>query len=149
MGGFKKFILRGNAVDLAVGIVIGVAFSAVITNLVDGVINPLIGLFGDQNFDRYTWCLKGACGTDPASGDPTGHVLFYGTVATALLSFLLTALAVYFLVVRPVSAMLDRMQGEPAVVRKDCPECLSSIPVDAARCAFCTVEQLDVVGSPR
>jgi large conductance mechanosensitive channel len=146
MGGFKKFILRGNVVDLAVGVVIGVAFAAVVTSLVEGVINPLIGLLGDQNFDRYTWCLKGACGTDPETGEPTGHVLLYGTVVTALITFLLTALAVYVLVVRPVGRFLDRVQGEPAATTKECPECLSTIPLEAARCAHCTVEQLDVVG---
>ena len=145
MGGFKKFILRGNVVDLAVGVVIGVAFGAVVDNLVSGVINPLIGLFGDQNLDQYTWCLTGPCGVDDA-GEPTGHVLLYGTVLTALISFLLTAFAVYFLVVRPVTRLMDRVQGEPPTDTKECPECLSTIPLQAARCAFCTVEQLDVVG---
>lgn len=144
MGGFKKFILRGNVVDLAVGVVIGAAFGAVVTTLVTGVINPLIGLLGDQNFDQYTWCLTGTCGTDPNTGDPTGHVLLYGRVVTALISFLLTALAVFFLVVRPVGKLLERTQKAPDPEHKDCPECLSSIPVAAARCAFCTVEQLDV-----
>jgi len=146
MGGFKKFILRGNVVDLAVGVVIGAAFGAVVNQLVTGVINPLIGLFGSQNFDQYTWCLKGTCGVNDA-GEPTGHVLLYGTVLTALLTFLLTALAVYFLVVRPVGRLLDRVQGEPPTSTKDCPECLSTIPLAAARCAFCTVEQLDVTGA--
>jgi large conductance mechanosensitive channel len=141
VGGFKKFILRGNVVDLAVGVVIGVAFAAVVTSLVDGVINPLIGLFGDQNFDRYTWCLTGTCGVDD-KGDPTGHVLLYGSVLTALMSFLLTAAAVYFLVVVPVGRMLERVQRAPDPTTKTCPECLSEIPVAAVRCAFCTVEQV-------
>jgi large conductance mechanosensitive channel len=145
MGGFKKFILRGNVVDLAVGVVIGIAFGAVINQFVKGVINPVIGLFGSQNFDAYTWCLKGTCGVDNA-GAPTGHVLLYGTVVTALISFVLTAAAVYFLVVRPVGHLLERVQKAADPTHKDCPECLSSIPVAAARCAYCTVEQLDVTG---
>ena len=144
MDGFKKFILRGNVVDLAVGVVIGAAFSAVVTNLVNGVVNPLIGLLGNENFDRYTWCLKGTCGTD-AKGVPTGHVLLYGSVITALVSFLLTAAAVYFFVVRPVGHLMDRYRKEPEpdAPTKECPECLSKIPAAALRCAFCTVEQVE------
>lgn len=142
MSGFKKFILRGNVVDLAVGVVIGVAFGAVVTSLVSGVINPLIGLLGDQNFDKYTWCIKGTCGTD-ADGNATGHVLLYGSVLTALMSFLLTALAVYFFVVVPVGRMLERVQKAPDPTTKECPECLSEIPAAASRCAHCTVEQLE------
>jgi large conductance mechanosensitive channel len=141
MSGFKKFILRGNAVDLAIGVVIGVAFSAVVNNLVSGIINPLIGLLGDQNFDKFTYCLRGTCGVD-ANGEPTGHVLLYGTVATAALSLLITAAAIYFFVVIPVSRFLEGRDAEPTT--KTCPECLSSIPIPALRCAFCTVEQLDV-----
>ena len=143
MSGFRKFILRGNVVDLAVGVVIGAAFGAVVTSMVTGVINPLIGLFGSQNFDRYTWCLTGTCGE--VDGKPTGHVLLYGSVLTALVSFLLTAAAVYFLVVRPVTTLMDRYrtEPEPEAPVKDCPECLSKIPMAAVRCAFCTVEQVD------
>ena len=143
MDGFKKFILRGNVVDLAVGVVIGAAFGTVVSNLVNGVITPLIGLFGSQNFDQYRWCLTGTCGVD-AKGAPTGHVLLYGTVLTALLTFLLTAAAVYFLVVRPVTTLMDRYRTEPEpdAPVKDCPECLSKIPEGATRCAFCTVEQV-------
>jgi large conductance mechanosensitive channel len=144
LDGFRKFILRGNVVDLAVGVVIGAAFSAVVTNLVSGVINPLIGLLGSQNFDRYTWCLSGSC-TPDAKGAPTGHVLLYGTVITALVSFLLTAAAVYFFVVRPVGHLMDRYSKgpEPDAPTKECPECLSTVPVGATRCAFCTVELVE------
>ena len=144
MDGFRKFILRGNVVDLAVGVVIGAAFSAVVNNLVTGVLNPIIGLAGDQNFDKLTWCIKGTCDTtDPTKA--TGHVLLYGTVITALISFLLTAVAVYFFVVRPVGRLMDRFSTEkaPDAPIKECPECLSKIPAAAARCAFCTVEQVE------
>lgn len=144
MEGFKRFILRGNVVDLAVGIVIGAAFSAVVNNLVSGVLNPIIGLAGDQNFDRLTWCITGTCGTDKA-GAPTGHVLLYGTVVTALISFVLTAAAVYFFVVKPVGRLMDRYakEPEPDAPTKSCSECLSRIPAEAVRCAFCTVEQVE------
>ena len=141
MSGFRKFILRGNVVDLAIGVVIGVAFGAVITAVVTGVLNPIIGLAGTQNFDLYSWCLRGTC-----TAQAPGHLLRYGTVLTALLTFLLTAAAVYLFVVKPVGRLMDRSKTEPdvAMATKECPECLSKIPTPAARCAFCTVEQLDV-----
>ncbi len=145
MDGFKKFILRGNVVDLAVGVVIGAAFGAVVTAFVTGVITPLIGLFGNKSFDQYTVCLKGSC--DPiADGGVDGVQLAYGSVLTALLNFLIVAAVIYFAVVKPVQKLMDRMKsGEPAaaVTTKDCPECMSSIPLAAVRCAFCTVEQID------
>ena len=99
----------------------------------------LIGLFGSQNFDRYTWCMHGTCGTDKA-GEPTGHVLLYGTVLTALVAFLLTAAAIYFFVVVPVGHMVDRAKKGEDPTEKECPECLSTIPVGARRCMFCTAE---------
>ena len=144
MDGFRKFILRGNVVDLAVGVVIGAAFGLVVNNLVKGVLNPIIGLAGNQNFDQMTWCITGTCGTDKA-GAPTGHVLLYGTVLTALVSFLLTAAAVYFFVVKPVGHLMDRFATQPApdAPTKECAECLSKIPAAATRCSFCTVEQVD------
>ena len=143
MNGFKKFILRGNVVDLAVGVVIGAAFGLVVNNFVSGVLNPIIGLLGNQNFDQMTWCIKGTC--DVTAKGPTGHVLLYGTVLTALISFLLTAAAVYFFVVKPVGTLMDKYktEPEPGAPTKECPECLSSIPAAATRCAFCTVEQVD------
>jgi large conductance mechanosensitive channel len=144
--GFRKFVLRGNVVDLAVGVVIGAAFGAVVTAFVNGVITPLIGLAGDQNFDRLGVCLKGSCPVDEKTGIPTGHVLLYGSVLTAILTFLIIAAVVYFFVVKPVNRLMERFKTEPEVATetKECPECLSSIPVAAVRCAFCTVEQLDV-----
>jgi large conductance mechanosensitive channel len=144
--GFRKFLLRGNVVDLAVGVVIGAAFGAVVTAFVTGVITPLIGLAGDQNFDKLGVCLKGDCPVDAKTGIPTGHVLLYGSVLTALISFLLVAAVIYFFVVKPVNRLMERFKTEPEVATptKECPECLSSIPVAAVRCAFCTVEQLDV-----
>jgi large conductance mechanosensitive channel len=144
--GFRKFLLRGNVVDLAVGVVIGAAFGAVVNTFVTGIITPLIGLAGDQNFDRLGICLKGSCPIDEKTGIPSGHVLLYGSVLTALLSFLIIATVIYFVVVKPINRLMERFKTEPdvATVTKECPECLSNIPVAAVRCAFCTVEQLDV-----
>jgi large conductance mechanosensitive channel len=136
---FKAFILRGNVVDLAIGVVIGAAFAAVVSTFTQGVVSPLIGLFGNANFDTLDACLKGPCSPD----GKTGSLLRYGTVLTALITFLITAAVLYFCVVRPVNALMNRRRTEPEVdsTTKQCAECLSSIPVAATRCAFCTVEQ--------
>ena len=138
---FKAFVLRGNVVDLAVGVVIGAAFAGVVTAFTEGVVSPLVGLFGKASFDNLDACLKGPCGIG-ANGKPIGSTLAYGHVLTALLSFLITAAVVFFFVVKPVNALMARRKTEPDVTSptKDCPECLSAIPVAATRCAFCTVE---------
>ena len=133
--GFKKFLLRGNVVDLAVAVVIGAAFVAVVMAFVEAFIAPLIGV------------VTGAAGRFDQASFSVGDVTFpYGRFLAALLSFVLVAAIVYFFVVRPMSAFLERYKTEPEVdsVTKQCPECLSNIPVPASRCAFCTVEQLDV-----
>lgn len=132
MSGFKAFVLRGNVVDLAVGVVIGAAFTGVVNAIVNGLINPLIGLFGTGNFDGFAY----------HAGAGSKHVFPYGKVLTALISFLLTAAVLYFLVVRPVNALLERYRTEPEAesATRECPECLSAIPEAARRCAFCTVE---------
>ena len=138
MKGFRTFVLRGNVVDLAVGIVIGAAFTLVVTSFVKGIINPLIGLFGNGNLDRLVLHI----------GSGNKHVLAYGDVLTNLINFVLTAAVVYFLVVRPVNVLVSRhkTQPEPEAQVKSCPECLSKIPEEATRCAFCTVEQAELVG---
>jgi len=132
VSGFKAFVLRGNVVDLAVGVVIGAAFTGVVNTVVNGLINPLIGLFGTGNFDGFAYHV----------GAGNRHVFAYGKVLTALISFLLTAAVLYFLVVRPVNALLERYRTEPEIESptRQCPECLSAIPQAARRCAFCTVE---------
>jgi large conductance mechanosensitive channel len=137
---FKAFVLRGNVVDLAIGVVIGAAFASVVTSFTTGVISPLIGLFGSTSFDDLDACLKGPCKT--VNGKTTGSLLQYGHVLTTLITFLITAAVLYFFVVRPVNALMDRRRTEPEVdsTTRQCPECLSSIPVAATRCAFCTVE---------
>jgi large conductance mechanosensitive channel len=135
MGGFQKFLLRGNVVDLAIAVVIGMAFSVVITAFVAAFITPLVGIATGAAGDFSTKTFTVAEADFP-----------YGAFVQALLTFILTAAVVYFLVLRPVNRLLDRYKTEPEVdsPTKPCPECLSDIPLPAARCAFCTVEQLDV-----
>ena len=135
MGGFKKFLLRGNVVDLAIAVVIGAAFASVITAFVAAFVTPLVGV------------ATGAAGDFSTKTFTVAEVDFpYGQFVQALLTFVIIAAVVYFLVLRPVNALLDRYKTEPEVASptKQCPECLSDIPEAAARCAFCTVEQLDV-----
>ena len=146
MSGFKKFILRGNVVDLAVGVVIGAAFATVVTAIVTGVLTPIIGLGGDRNFEKLGLCLKGACPPGP-DGTPTGNVLLYGAVLTAIVNFLIVAAVLYFAVVKPVNALVERRKVDEVIAptKKECPDCLSSIPLAAMRCAFCTVEQPELV----
>ena len=131
LGGFKKFLLRGNVVDLAVGIVIGAAFQAVVTGFVAAFLTPVVGL------------LTGATGDFSKSGFRVGKVLFpVGQFLTALIAFVLIAVAVYFFVVLPVNRLLARFNPHTDVhaPKQDCPECLSTIPAGARRCAFCTAE---------
>lgn len=99
---FKKFLMRGNVVDLAVAVVIGAAFGKVITAVVDQVINPIIGLVGGQNFDSLTITLK------EATADKAAVVLGYGAVITALINFLLVAGAIFFLIIKPLNVLAER-----------------------------------------
>jgi large conductance mechanosensitive channel len=130
--GFRDFILRGNVIDLAVAVVIGAAFGAVITAFVADIITPLIAaIFGQPDFSGLTFTINGS-------------KFLYGAFINAVVSFLLIALAVYFIVVVPMNKMAElRARGkapeDPAT--KQCPECLSEIPHGARRCAFCTSEQ--------
>ena len=129
IGGFKKFILRGNVVDLAVGIVIGAAFGNVIQALVKDIITPLIGIFGGQP-DLSTWVVTVGSAR-----------LLIGDFLNALLSFLLLALVIYFFVVLPVNKLMDRYKPEPKPApTKDCPECTHKIPRAARRCPQCTAQ---------
>jgi large conductance mechanosensitive channel len=137
--GFKKFLLRGNVVDLAVAVVIGAAFGAIVTAFVAAFITPLVGLATGSAGDFTEAEFSVGSGGDAV-------VFPYGEFVQALLSFLIIAAVVYFLVVQPVNRLMERFKTEPEVqsTTKQCPECMSSIPVPASRCAFCTVEQLDV-----
>jgi large conductance mechanosensitive channel len=126
---FKAFILRGNVVDLAVGIVIGAAFTAVVTAFVANLLTPLIAIPGQTNFSALSFKVGGG----------TFH---YGLFVNALIDFLLVSAAVFFIVVRPLNALMARRrageEAEPGT--RDCPECLSEIPALARRCSFCTSE---------
>ena len=127
---FKAFILRGNVVELAVGVVMGVAFNAVVQSLVANIITPLIAaVFGEPEFSKLRFSINDSRFT-------------YGLVLNALFSFLATAAAIFFFVVKPLNHFLQRMRGEapPDPTTKKCSECLSEIPVEAKRCAFCTTE---------
>ena len=127
---FKAFILRGNVVDLAIAVVIGAAFGALVTALVADFITPLIAAIGgQQDFSGLSFTVN----------ESTFH---YGHFINAVISFVLIAAAVFFFVVVPVNALLQRARKEPAPdpTIKKCPECRSDIPADARRCAFCTSE---------
>jgi large conductance mechanosensitive channel len=127
---FKAFLLRGNLVDMAVGIVIGIAFGAVVTAFVEDIVTPLIAaMFGKPNFSDLSFTINGS------------HFA-YGLFINALISFVLVALVLFFLVIKPVNALVARSRTEPPPdpTMRDCPECLSAIPVAASRCAFCTTE---------
>ena len=125
---FKAFILRGNVVDLAIGVAIGAAFATVVGAFTTGIITPLLAIPGDTaSFADMKVTVSGS-------------EFLYGAVIDAIISFLITAAVLFFLVVVPVNKLMARRKTEPEVesTTKNCPECLSSIPVAASRCAFCT-----------
>jgi large conductance mechanosensitive channel len=127
---FKIFVLRGNVVDLAVGIVIGVAFAAVVQAMVKDLITPLIAaVFGQPDFSALTFEINGS-------------VFRYGDFLNAVISFITIAAAIFFFVVKPVNVLMARFShGEtPEPTTRKCPFCLMDIPVKARRCAFCTTE---------
>ena len=128
MKGFRDFITRGNLIDLAVAVVIGTAFTAIVTAIVRDFITPLIAAIGGQpNFENLTFTIH--------------HSTFkYGDLINAILSFLIIAAVVYFMVVAPMARLVLRLQGAKEATERDCPECLSSIPIAAKRCKYCTVE---------
>lgn len=133
---FKAFISRGNVMDMAVGIIIGGAFTSIVTSLVEDIINPLIGLAGGMNFDRYVWNI---------TGDVT---LNYGEFITAIINFLIMALVV-FLIVKAMNKASDKLSKKPEegpATTKTCPYCKSEISIEATRCPHCT-SHLDCVES--
>ena len=128
MKGFKQFLLRGNVVDMAVGIVIGAAFGTVVTGFVKDLLTPFIAAIVKQpDFSGLTFTINGS-------------KFLYGDFINAFLSFLIIAAAIYFFVVVPVNALIARSRTEPPAdpSTKKCPECRSEIASDAKRCAFCT-----------
>ena len=130
MKDFREFLLRGNLVDTAVGIVIGLAFAAVVTAFVADLITPLLAAIGGKpNFASLSFTVN------------KSHFL-YGAFVNAVVTFLIIAAVVFFFLVKPVNAMMRRRRAETPVDEevRQCPECLSEIPVAARRCAFCTTQ---------
>jgi large conductance mechanosensitive channel len=127
---FKQFLFRGNLIDLAVAIVMGLAFTALVAAFVEDLITPLIAaIFGKPDFSSLTFTINDS-------------VFRYGDFLNKLISFLTVAFVVFFFIVKPVNTFMARQRREPPpdpTVRK-CPECLSVIPADARRCAFCTAQ---------
>ena len=125
---FREFILRGNLVHLAVAVVIGTAFAVVVSALVADLVTPLIAAVGGKpDFSELSFTINGS-------------VFRYGHFLNALLTFLIVAGVMFFLVIKPINALLARRRTEPPTDEptRDCPECLSEIPTAARRCAFCT-----------
>jgi large conductance mechanosensitive channel len=132
--GFKTFLFRGNIVDLAVAVVIGAAFGAVVTALVEDLLTPLIAaLVGQPDFSAIAFTVNGSR-------------FLIGEFINALLAFVFIAAAIYFFVVTPMNMMAERKKSAPTT--KACPECLSEIPIAARRCAFCAQPIAPVVGTP-
>jgi large conductance mechanosensitive channel len=127
--GFKQFVLRGNVIDLAVAVVIGGAFGAVVTALVKDLITPLVAaIVGKPDFSAIVVSVNGS-------------TLLVGDFINAVIAFLLVAAAIYFFVVTPINALVaraNRGDAPPDPTTKNCPECLSEIPIAARRCKFCT-----------
>jgi len=127
---FKEFLLRGNLVDMAVGIVIGLAFAAVVTALVGDLITPLIAAIGGKpDFGGLAFHINGSA-------------FKYGDFINALITFVIIAAVVFYLIVKPVNALMKRYRTEPDIEQttQPCPNCLSQIPIGATKCAFCTAD---------
>lgn len=123
--GFREFVLRGNVIDLAVAVIIGVAFTAIVNSLVSNIITPLIAaLVGKPDFSALTLSVNGG-------------VIKYGDFLNSVVSFLLIASVVYFFIVLPMNFLLEKVRGPAADAVKPCIECLSMIPLTARRCKFC------------
>ena len=124
---FKQFLLRGNVVDLAVGVVIGASFGTVVTALVSDVLTPFIGALGSgPDFSKYSYIING-------SEFMVGHFI------NALIAFVLVAATIFFFVVKPMNILIARSHKEPPAdpTTKKCPECMSEVPMDAKRCSHC------------
>ncbi|MDD5318740.1 MAG: large conductance mechanosensitive channel protein MscL [Candidatus Pacebacteria bacterium] len=130
LNGFKRFILRGNVVDLAVGVTVGAAFGTVVTALVKDILTPFIAaIFKAPDFSSLTFSLNGS-------------KFMYGDFINAAVSFFIVSVAIYFFVVVPINTLTSRMKKSPPAdpTNKKCPECFSEIPIQATRCAHCTIQ---------
>ena len=139
---FRDFILRGNVVDLAVAVVIGAAFGAVVTSLVENIITPIIAAIGGQpDFSALDFTINES-------------VFRYGAFLNAVISFLIVAAVIFFLVVKPMNALLSRYRRPETaaeVTTRKCPECMSDVPLGARRCPFCTsaIEPTSLQAAPQ
>jgi large conductance mechanosensitive channel len=127
---FKQFILRGNVIDLAVAVVIGAAFGAIVTSLVENIITPLIGALGGQpDFSGLSFELNNS-------------EIRYGAFLNAVIAFLIIAAVIFFAVIKPMNAIMTRMRTEPTPdpLTGKCPYCLSEVQMGARRCPFCIQE---------
>jgi large conductance mechanosensitive channel len=136
MKGFRAFINRGNLISLAIAIVIGTAFTAMVTALVTDIITPLIAAIGGQpNFSKLHFTVHKS-------------TFLYGSFFNAVLSFLIIAAVVYYLIVAPSVKLTARLTRTAEATTRDCPECLSTIPIAASRCMYCTVQLPPVNPAP-
>jgi large conductance mechanosensitive channel len=125
---FKTFLLRGNVVDLAVAVVIGAAFVAVVTALVNDLLTPLIAaIFGKRDFSNLVFHWNNS-------------TFKYGDFINAVIAFVLIAFVLFFFVIKPIEVLVQRSRRQPPAdpTTQKCPECLSEVPIDARRCAYCT-----------
>lgn len=150
---FKQFVLRGNVVDLAVGVVIGAAFGAIVNSLVKDILTPLLGFLHVPDFkDAFVGVGRHACKAGETlrdAADPRSCFtakIAYGTFINAIISFVLISATVFFFVVKPMNHLMAKLKTETDVdsPTKECPQCLSKVPGGARRCAFCTSE----IGAP-
>lgn len=128
---FKAFILRGNVVDLAVAVIIGAAFSGIISAFTDDIISPLLAIFGGKPDFRSIWIVT-----------VNGAHFKFGDFVTVIINFVILAAIIFFLVIKPINYLMSRRKQEapPDPSTRDCPYCLSEIPIAATRCAYCTQE---------
>jgi large conductance mechanosensitive channel len=126
---FRDFVLRGNVIDLAVGVIIGGAFSAIVGALVKDIITPFVGMFGKVDLSGYNATINGA-------------KFGFGDFLNSVVSFLILAFVVFFFIVKPVNHLMSLRKTDTAAdpITRECPFCLSSVPSAATRCAFCTSE---------
>jgi large conductance mechanosensitive channel len=130
MNGFKSFLLRGNVIDLAIAVVIGAAFGVIVSALVKDLITPLIAAIGGKpDFSGLYFTINNS-------------KFLYGDFINAIITFLIIAAVIYYLVVVPMNRLMERVSPQPKkeVTTKECPYCISTIPLTATRCAFCTQE---------